>query len=202
MPRRWYFVTARSCSASVFEKYEEPSPPGKPFFPEFKLPDTDAIRARLKQPMGWESLAYTPNVEPPTLPADLTRPISVFGGIRAELKQAYGPSPAATLKAAHAEEKRLREFLFVVIARQIPVKAEYLEKLSGVFHALDQALSPLEPASPKRALPVRELAEDRRVHPVVGRLTVRGGGASESTLRQWLPMLRAALGKQAYLKVA
>ena len=177
--------------------------PSDPFFPVLKLPDADAIFARLKQPIDWSRLAYSPGIgQMPTVPSTLVTPISVFGGIRRELKTELKQDPAAALASAHAEEKRLRGFIFDVVARQLPAAAQAkLDKLRGVLQALDHALSPLEPEGATRAHPVRALPEDPRVLPAVGRLTVRARGISESELRQWLPMLRDALGQQPYLKV-
>lgn len=178
--------------------------PGEPFFPAFKLPDTAAIFAGLKDPKTFDALAYSPAIgDLPTIPAHLIKPISVFGGIRQELKVELKQDPSAALASAHAEEKRLRGFIFDVVARQLPADLQpKLGKLRGVFQMLDRALSPLEPESTRRELPVRSLPEDPRVLPVVGRLTLRARGIPESELRQWLPALREALGQQSYLKVA
>jgi hypothetical protein len=183
---------------------EPPETPSPPFFPLPELPDATSILARLKEPMDFGALAFTPDIGPmPTIPPALVTPTSVFPGMRKALEQELGQEPGAALKAAHAQEQRLREFLFVVVARQLPEKTRpQFDKLKTVFDALDQALAPMEPEPTARRFPVRALPEDGRVRPVVGRLTVRARGASESALREWLPLLHSALGKQSYLKVA
>ena len=183
---------------------EPPKAPSEPFFPDLKLPDASAMLALLQQPMSWDALSFSPAIgEMPKVPSALVTPTSVFAGARRELEAELTQEPGAALAAAHADEKRLREFLFAVVARQLPAKVQpHFDHLREAFRALDNALRPLEPKTSERTLPVRELPDDHRVLPVIGRLTVRSRGASESEVRQWLPVLREALGKQAYLKVA
>lgn len=177
---------------------------GEPFVPTLKLPDAAALLGALEAPRSWDDMAQSPNIGPmPTIPAALVTPTSIFGGTRRELKAELKEDPATALARAHADEMRLRGFIFDVVARHFPASAQKnFSKLRGVLQELDRALTPLEPESAKREHPVRALPEDPQVLPVVGRMTIRGHGVSESELRQWLPVLRNALGRQSYLKVA
>ncbi len=163
------------------------------FLPE--LPEPTAIERRLAQPRSFDEAMRRVAVSsemPPSVPGELVRRRSVFGGERAALRREIA-SQREELEEADRRERQLREFLFDVVGQALPSSVQsHLRSLSGVLERLDHALA--------RELPVRELAENDRLALSVSELRVKlvAPRSSEDAASPWVRLLHDQLLQADY----
>ena len=160
------------------------------------VPDHKKILAGLKPPLTVKEAipGKLHSEQPPEVPAELLERHSVFTAERAALFR--GPA----LQAADERERRLRGFLFDVVARLLPDKAApHLASLRGFLQTLDQEI---DRERGRRELPVRQPPDPARLRPAVRKLRLAVRGAARDEADRWGQELAALLRTQDYVPMA
>lgn len=154
------------------------------------IPDHKKILAGLAPPLTVaEALpGKLYSEQPPAIPAELLERHSVFDAERVALLR--GPS-GKVLLAADERERRLRGFLFDVIAKLLPEKAApHLASLRGFLQTLDREI---DREKGQRELPVRIPEDPAKLRSVMRKVRVVVHGAGREAVDRWAADLKALL---------